>query len=395
MFTLKLKPQRSKPFWQGESLVFSGALDPKQKTPTDVELVLIAESSGKILGAGFYNPHSSYRVRILHHSATPSTDLTEILSKNIQTALQFRQTLNLPSEATNAYRLINSEGDFLSGLTIDCFGNHLVLAVTATWVMKHQTDIESILKTYFPDHIIHWRPHLSALKQDGWVMDNQVIPDKSNTDSNLISILENNITYQVDVNKGQKTGFYCDQRENRLALREFAKDKKILDTFCYTGGFALNAAKADASSVLAIDSSESALNLARQNAELNQLKNITFEKHDVEKYLSDTSEQFDIIILDPPKLAPSREKIYAAKRQYLKLNKLALNKLNPGGLLITCSCSDAFGKDLFKETLELASKHLSQPIQIQKVTGAGPDHKLPPNARYGDYLKAFWLRKLA
>ncbi len=389
---LKLKQQRSKPFWQGESLVFSGALDTKQKEPTDIQLVLVAEHTGAVLGCGFYNPHSSYRVRLIEHGKAPLSDLSEILKKRFQAAIDFRKSIGLPSDQesnqTNAYRLVNSEGDSLSGLTIDVFGNHLVLAVTAAWVMKSQEIIESILKELFPDFSIHWRPNVSALKQDGWVFESSAIPENN---SNLVSILENGLAYQVDITRGQKTGFYCDQRENRSTLRKFAQSRRVLDTCCYTGGFAMNAAKAGATSVLAIDSSESALNIARENAKLNQLENIEFQKQDVEKFLSESTELFDLIILDPPKLVPSKEKIHAGKKLYLRLNRLALQHLSPNGMLVTCSCSDAMTKELFEETLVLAATQADRKISIKLNTGAAPDHTLQKGARFGDYLKVFWV----
>jgi len=442
---LKLKPQRAKPFWQGESLVFSGALDPKNKDLSEVQLVLVADSDGKtLIGSGMYNPASSYRVRLLDHGKTPSTDLLEILKKRIQESLDFRKTLGLiPNQKnnpeshpefsknfTNAFRLINSEGDNLSGLTIDCYADQLVLSVTAAWVLKFKEQVQQALLDLIPGLTlaqIHWRLNKSALKQEGAL---DLISDSNpefnptasaasaSTASNIsnpenILVQENGLNFLVDITRGQKTGFYCDQRNNRENIRHLFKNQKsdqtphkkyrVLDTFCYTGGFAMNAALGGADYILGIDSSEAALGLAQENAQKNNLgEKIKFEKHDVEYFLTHLAantlnppeQPFDLIILDPPKLAPSKEKIYQAKKLYLRLNRLALKALNPQGVLISCSCSDAFSKEDLIETIELAARQAGREISIKTIQGASPDHKIPKGARYGDYLKVVTVELL-
>ncbi len=428
---LKLKPQRAKPFWQGESLVFSGALDPKSLTLDQVQLVLLADSDGTtLIGTGMYNPNSSYRIRLLDHSKTPSTDLLEILKKRIQESLDFRKTLGLiPNQKnnpeshpefsknfTNAFRLINSEGDNLSGLTIDCYADQLVLSVTAAWVLKFKDQVQQALLESIPGLTLsqlHWRFNKSALKQEG-ALDlvselNSEFTQENNSNSDNILIQENGLSFLVDITRGQKTGFYCDQRNNRENIRHLFKpsDKnpnkkfRVLDTFCYTGGFAMNAALGGADYILGIDSSEAALGLAQENAKQNNLGDkIQFEKQDVEYFLthlaagtlSPAQEPFDLIILDPPKLAPSKEKIYQAKKLYLRLNRLALKTLNPDGILISCSCSDAFSKQDLLDTIELAAKQADRTIEIINTQGASPDHKIPKGARYGDYLKVVTVK---
>lgn len=388
MHSVILKPGKANPFWHHEPLVFSGAIARVDGPVQVADLVQVLDHQGKYVGIGFFNPHSQYRVRIaLFHDEPRHTTLQDILQLRIHQALTQRQQQQLPSATTNAFRLINSEGDGLSGLTIDVFADHVVIAATAYWVMEHRHQLEAALKFALPHHHLHWLPSYKALAQDGWVA------EKESLNPNYVTISEHGLRYLVDVQGGQKTGFYCDQRDNRLLIRNSAPRRRVLDCYCYTGGFALNAAYAGAEYVLGIDSSAHAIETAKQNATLNQLNNIEFKQAKAELFLAE-AKGFDIIILDPPKLAPSKKHLDRAKRAYLKLNRLALAALPAQGQLITCSCSDAMHTDLFILTIKRAAKQAGRKIAITHVSGAGPDHPSHEHAQYGAYLKVVWVTVL-
>lgn len=382
-----LKPGKAKPFRQGEPLIFSGAVARIEGSPQVAELVTVVDEHAQLVGVGMFNPHSSYRVRLLSNSAKDAdANLTELLRAKLQKASTYRRKLDLPNTKTTAYRLVNSEGDGLSGLTVDVFNDHAVVMSTAYWVEQNRDDICRLLQSDLELTQVHWRQTSGALKQDGWLV------TASGTSSDAIPLLvqENGIIYALDLAKGQKTGFYCDQRDNRLLLRKYAKGRSVLDCYCYTGGFALNAAKGGAKSVTAVDSSTTAIALAKENANLNGFLQIVFEAEKAERFLN-TAAGFDFIILDPPKLSPSQRHLVQATRHYVKLNQLAMSKLPEKGLLFTFSCSDAMTTPRFLAALQKAAAIAKKRIKVLQVTGAAPDHKILPKARYGNYLTGVLL----
>ena len=380
---------RAYPFWKGEPLVFSGAIQCVEGSPALGELVQVLDHQKKLIGVGAFNPYSSYRVRLLiYDNEQIPFDWQSILHFRLQKAIEKRQRLNLPNEQTNVYRLFNSEGDGLSGLTIDIFDSHAVVSSTACWVELRKNFIKSSLeKIAHIKHII-WRSQKKALQQDGMEIIEETHHDATFP---LIRVKENNIHYYVDLHHGQKTGFYCDQRDNRALVRQFSKGKTVIDCFCYSGGFSLNASLGGAKSVVGIDSSIHAISLANKNVSLNSLSNIRFICDKVDHYLK-TAEQADLIILDPPKLAPTRHSLSRAKKRYLELNQLALTRLSEQGFLLTCSCSNAITKDDLINIVKTAAKNLDKKIKILKISGVGEDHPIVSGAQYGAYLKAIFIQ---
>ncbi len=387
MNRIVLKLGKAKPFLNDEPLVFSGAIQKVIGNPAAAELVEVCTVDQQPIGVGVYNPYSNYRVRLLAKTTENlPTDLMAILTYRLQQAINFRHTLDLPNTHTNAYRLVNSEGDGLSGLTIDVFADYCVASVTAYWLMLYKEIVLACLEKLGFSHVI-WRPQIKALEQDGWRETHFIVHDSEK----MVTIQENDIMYQADIGLGQKTGFYCDQRQNRLVIRSLAKDRKVLDCFCYTGGFALNAAYGGAKKVVGIESSAPAIAQAQHNAKLNQLNHITFSNAKAEDILS-SAIQYDMIILDPPKLAPSKQHLPRATQRYLKLNQLALTALPKNGLLFTCSCSNAMTQTAFLAMVHNAAKKVNRKIEILQQTGAAPDHRFLPRASYGNYLKAVLVR---
>lgn len=385
MHKIIIKPGKAKPFFHGESIVFSGAIKSVSGDPLTAELVSVWDAKEHFIGIGVFNPYSQYRVRLLSFSNTElALSLPEIVGFRLREAQKRRQVLNLPNDNTNAYRLCNSEGDSLSGVTIDVFADTAVISATAYWVELHRDLITQTLQASYPNII--WKSQQKSLVQDGYSL---TIPTENF--SKIIAIKENDVFYQVDLSEGQKTGFYCDQRENRMIVRSHAANRTVLDCFCYSGGFALNAAIGGAKRVVGIDSSHGAITLAEENAKFNKFTNVTFIKSKVEPFL-DEAQGYDFIILDPPKLAPNAKSLPRAKKSYFKINHQALTILDVGGLLLTCSCSNAMSKEIFTSVLMAAAKKAGKRIEILHHFEAGLDHPYPKNALYGNYLKGVLLK---
>lgn len=381
---ITIKPGFSKPFWAGNPLVYPKAIEQEGKLNLG-DWVCVQDAKHVPIAYGFYNPHSLYRVRLIAWACEGAqfADIKFALNARIQDAMALRHTLNLPHEETNAYRLINSEGDKLSGLTIDVLNEYLVAQVTAAYILQQKDLLEELLNAHFPEKKIIWRFHEKSLKQDG--IDSFELEALIHREN--ITIKENNILYQINPFDGQKTGFYCDQRETRLLVRNLAKNKKVLDACCFNGGFALNAALGGASSVIGIDTSNAAIKLAQENANINHYKINFMEQEALEALLE--HKNMDLIILDPPKLAPSHKHLNNAKRKYLQLNKAALCALAPGGYLLTCSCSQAMSLQDFMHMLLDAALACNKNLQIIKTGFAGPDHPQALAFSHGHYLK--WL----
>jgi len=325
-------------------------------------------------------------VRLLAFSSEKlGSDLKAIVLYRLKYAIEKRKKIDLPNNDTNIFRLVNSEADRLSGLTIDVAADTLILSVTAYWVMFYRDIIQACLKELGFKNTI-WRKQFNALAQDGWKEE-----VKEADTEQLITVKENGLLYQIDVGLGQKTGFYCDQRDNRFLVRKYAKEKTVLDCFCYSGGFALSAAIAGAKKVVGIDSSAAAIKLANANIALNKMRNVEFVEAKVEEYLA-AAPGFDFIIMDPPKLAPTINSLPRAKQKYLKLNAMAMSVLPANGLLLTCSCSNALSEEDFTYVLKLAAKKAGREISILKKMHASADHPFLEKSKYGNYLKVVLLQ---
>jgi 23S rRNA (cytosine1962-C5)-methyltransferase len=385
ILNMPLKPGFAKPLWAGNPFVYPRALEPQKREPELGECVTVSDADGTPIGFGVYNPNSLYRVRILAWAHEKLSNLDEVIRHRLNAARNMRAMFIDPAQTT-AYRLLNSEGDGLSGVTIDMYDRVAMVAISAGWAVVHIETLKNACQSIFPDHTFMIRFQSKPLSQEGMTS----LP-KLEQHMPVVTVTENNVKYEIDFSTAQKTGFYCDQRDTRLLVRQFAKGRRVLDTFCYTGGFSLNAALGGAEKVLGIDSSEHAIQCAQKNAQLNTLDNVQFEENDALKAIQ-AHEGYDFIILDPPKLAPSRQHIGKAKSHYLKLNREAMARLPGGGLLLTCSCSSAMDLTMFKRLLVEAAMGCERRLQILATGGGGPDH--PVNAGYleGEYLKWVLVR---
>jgi 23S rRNA (cytosine1962-C5)-methyltransferase len=365
---------------RGHPWVFPKAIlrqTPQVKTG---QLVDVFSSDGEKVGVGVYNEHSLYRVRILAYAfENINTDsIPSIVAYRLKQAIELRNLLLLPNALTTAYRLVNSEGDGLSGLTMDCFNDVIVVSSTAYWVQAHKESICSMIREQLNPEKIIWLAQSKPLAQDGWLLEN------SNEASGNEVVLEAGIRYQVDFSNTQKTGLFIDQRENHQRLAALVKDKRVLDLYTYTGGFALHAAKAGARCVTAVDSSAQAIVLAKQNAALNACESIDFIEADARDYLVKAGD-YDVIILDPPKLVPSQRHAEKAKNYYRFLHREVFKHMRPGTLLMTCNCSSALSSEEFSELVSsqaMVSGKIARTIGVYGPASCHPTLAVFPEGRY-------------
>lgn len=350
------------------------------------ELVEIVSAEGVSLGVGAYNEHSLYRVRVLALSTEQidRSNYKSLITHRMRQASLVRQCLDLPNDQTNAYRLLNSEADGLSGLTIDCFNQYCVVASSAYWVELNKSIIVQVLQELFPQNQIIWIPQSRPLSQDGW-KEIQLEKLQRNT-----QVLEEGVIYQIEFAHTQKTGLFLDQRENHSRMAQLSRGKRVLDLYTFTGGFALHAAKAGALHVTAVDSSAQAIEQAKNNAVLNNLNTIEFIKADAREYLIMAGE-YDVVILDPPKLVPSQKHLQQAKNYYRFLHREAFKYMRSGSLMMTCNCSSALSSQDFCSLVSAQASAMGKQARILGIYGPASCHPTLAAFPEGNYLTAVLL----
>ncbi len=344
-------------------------------------IVDVIDRQGKFVGRGFYNPRSEVAVRILT-TETGDEDGVAFLDSRLRSAIAFRHdVLKLPAQ-TGAYRVCHAEGDGLSGLIIDRYGPVVVAELFSRGWFKLLDRLRATVAELLPQTTLHVRADAQTMEWEGFAL-----PPAPAVEPVVVE--EHGVNYRVDVARGHKTGFFCDQRENRRAVAGLAAGRNVLDLCAYTGGFALNAALAGAARVTGVDLDEEALATARHNAQLNRAK-VEFLHADLFNYLKQLKKPaaHDLVVLDPPKMARDREELPKARRGYRDMNALAMNALAPGGILVSCSCSGLVGEPEFLDILRDASRLAGRELRIFRVAGAGPDHPVSSRFPEGRYLKA-------
>ncbi|KAL2483812.1 S-adenosyl-L-methionine-dependent methyltransferase superfamily protein [Forsythia ovata] len=401
-----LKKGKTQLFRDGSPMVYSGAVDRivGRPPPKTGDIVLVADGTEKPIGWGLYNSVSMFCVRLMQLADEVARDpscalnVDKLIETRINAAFSLRERLDLPSANTNAYRLVNSEGDRLSGLIVDIFGDEAVVASSAAWVEKYKQLIKDCVGRINNINNVTWRPSTEILKEEGLDFSDSAFVESSDS-PRMVKVLENGISYLISL-EGQKTGFYADQRQNRKLISSISEGQKILDIFCYTGGFALNAACGGALSVTGVDSSLPALEIANENIVLNGLDSgrISFLRQDATDFMKNAiskGESWDIVILDPPKLAPRRKVLQSASGMYRNLNSLAMQITREGGLLMTCSCSGAMTQSgTFLRVLQGAAQMAGKKITVIRQAGAACDHPIDPSYPEGAYLSNILLRVL-
>ena len=390
-----LKPGRSKPFWVGHPWVFSGAIREVIGDVGDLGGEAVVEDErGNVLGAGYYNPHARISLRILQHRR--STDLAftprppaDVVRERIALAASRRQALGFPAPDTTGYRLVNSEGDSLPGLIVDRWGAVAVVHLGSRGMVSLRDAIVAAVGRLEGIEAVVVTTSEDASKLEAIPVERELA---QGTIEGPVTILERGVEYAVDVLEGQKTGFYADQRENRVRFAAHCAGESVLDLYSYVGGFGLHAARAGASSVISVDSSTSATKSAAANAARNGVSEI-MEVHcaDAMNWLKESramGRSWSRIVCDPPKFARGRKHVKDAIKKYARLNTLALSVLEPGGLMLTCSCSQHVSDDDFLRMLTDAGHRGRHSVSVHEVWTQGADHPFSAVAPEGRYLTA-------
>ncbi|HLY10900.1 MAG TPA: class I SAM-dependent rRNA methyltransferase [Planctomycetota bacterium] len=327
-------------------------------------IVDVVDRTGATVGCGFYNPKSEIAIRMLGAAEEG------LVEKRLKAAIAFRDSLGI---ASDAYRVCHSEGDGLSGLIVDRYGPVHSIEIFSLGMLK-QLDV---VRRVFPGAFVQADARTQEL--EGFTLAPEKPPEG-------VVIQEHGVQFRVDFARGHKTGFFCDQRENRKAVADLSRGKDLLDLCCYTGGFSVSAAKAGALRVVGVDMDEDALETARQNARLNRVK-VDFFHQDVFNYLKQCREKFDVVVLDPPKMAREVEDLPKARRGYHDLNALASRVVKPGGILVSCSCTGLVPAEEFLQIVQRASE---RELRTFRISGAGPDHPVSNLYPEGRYLKVLY-----
>lgn len=364
--------------------IFSGALHSIDPCSAG-DLVQVYDSQDNWLACGHVGD-GSIAVRIL--SFTQQEINNQFWIDRIQNCKNLREKLNLGiNQPTNAYRLVHGEGDLLPGLIIDIYANTAVIQSHTDGMYLCLDEISNAIQTVFGKEIEHIYSKSSAAMHDPEITDEFLLGSQEETIAT-----ENHMNFKVNWVTGQKTGFFLDQRENRALLNHYSKGKTVLNTFSYSGGFSVAALMGGAEKVISVDISQIAVNLSEENVALNN-RNSQHEaiQADVMKYLKDVEELYDIVVLDPPAFAKSMNKKHQATMGYKRLNIYGLNRVKPGGLLFTFSCSQVIDEKLFANTVTAAAIEVGRNCRILHRLGQGPDHPVNIFHPEGHYLKGLVL----
>jgi 23S rRNA (cytosine1962-C5)-methyltransferase len=365
--------------------VFSGAIQRIDGKPENGDIIEVADIKGETLGFAHYS-EGSIAARIFHFGK--NIDLENIWEKKISDAFELRMKLGLTgNEATTIYRLIHGEGDGLPGLIIDIYGNTAVIQCHSSGMYKLRERFVDALKKVFGEHLeaIYDKSAEKLHHKDDAAPVNSYLYGKA---ADTVAY-EYGHAFKIDWEEGQKTGFFIDQRENRRLLQEMSAGKKVLNTFCYTGGFSVFALKGGAQMVHSLDSSQKALDLTEENIRLN---NIDPNKHSVIKadaveYLKNIDVDYDVIVLDPPAFAKHLSARHKAVQGYLRINEAAMRQIKPGGIIFTFSCSQAVDKQLFTNTVIAAAIAAKRDVKILHQLHQPADHPISAFHPEGEYLK--------
>jgi len=383
-------------FYTFQPAVFPRMLGEVSRDARPGDLVAVYDKAGQRVGAGLFNPRAKIPLRVVCHSQEPVGE--EYFELALRRAISLRKELSALDKTTDAYRLVNSDGDGLSGLTIDRYGDVLSCEVTSLGIFQRLPSwlplIHELCGTkYCHIHVDHDLGSLEGIRPSLVKEITSLAPDK-------VRIRENGVRYEVDFVSGHKTGFFCDQRDNRHRFSQMVRGARVLDLCCYTGGFAISAAHVgEAAEVVGVDLDEKAIAQARRNANLNQvsparLRWVHADAFAYARQMQKNGEQWDVVLLDPPKFVLTREPEGSAegRRKYEDLNQLGVSLVKPGGLFVTCSCSGLVSLEDFEEHVIKGAHRLNRRLQIFDRTGPGSDHPVFSNCLESRYLKVIWAR---
>jgi len=390
-----LKPGRDRSLRQHHPWIFSGAIASIDGNPALGETVILVAADGTFLCRGAYSPESQIRVRAW--SFDPATEIdAAFFAHRVQTSLARRAAML--DKAHTACRVIHGEADGLPGVIADRYGDVVVLQLSSAGAERWRDAIVAALVMHTGASCVYERSDAEVRALEGLPIRNGILYGQAPEE---VVIVEDGLRYSVDIAAGQKTGFFLDQRDNRSAVRAIARDTRMLNLFCYTGGFTLSALAGGAREVVSVDSSAAALALARDNLARNpELSQARAQWREADAFtelrrLRDTGATFDVIVLDPPKFAPTAHHVERAARAYKDINLLALKMLRVGGLLATFSCSGGVDALLFRKIVAGAAADAQADVLVERPFGASADHPVALSFPEGEYLKGLLLRRTA
>lgn len=392
-------------------LIYQRMLESVDRSALPGDVVEVIDRRGERFGFGLFNPRSEISVRMLRYGTVPPDE--EFWQERLAQAVALRTDLLQLDSVTNAYRLVHAESDGLSGLVVDRYGDLLSAEVFSLGMFQRSGEIMRRLAELTGAQQTLVRVDSQIHGQEGFLADaiaSEGFPEQT-------TITEHGTRFRVVFADGHKTGFFCDQRDNRKLLASYCRDRTVLDLCCYSGGFSVQAKRlGEAREVTGVDLDESALALARSNAALNQVR-VNFVQSDAFGYMRDmlqNGRQYDVVVLDPPKLIRSRRELEEGTKKHFDLNRLAMRLVRPGGMLLTCSCSGLLSEEEFLRLIFAAGRQAGGPqplddsaspdshqrpfqsssrtVQLLAKTGASPDHPIAANCPETEYLRAMWLR---
>jgi 23S rRNA (cytosine1962-C5)-methyltransferase len=385
---LVLREGRDKSVRLHHPWIFASAIQSVEGDPLPGSTVSVQSENGEKLGLAAYSPSSQIRARMWTWNNTESVD-RDFFAARIRRAFELRAQAQVQSQ-TSAYRLIHGESDGLPGLVVDRYNDTLVMQVSTAGIEFHRQEIMELLEESSKCITLFERSDVDVRELEGLDPVKGLIAGQPLQTPMIIE--ENGLKFEVDLEHGQKTGFFIDQRENRQLLRRYASGKSVLNCFCYTGAFSVYAFAGGAESVLSMDSSGPALEQVARNLALNGFGDCESELMEQDVFTAlrkfrDSRKSFDAIILDPPKFAPTVVQVERAARAYKDINLLAFKLLNPGGVLFTFSCSGGVSRDLFQKIVTGAAQDAGVDARILAQLSQGPDHPVSLNFPEGMYLK--------
>jgi 23S rRNA (cytosine1962-C5)-methyltransferase len=377
-----LRQGRARPLWFGHPWVYENAVDRVEGEAGPGDVISLVDHDGRLIGRGFYNPRSQIPVRLCTRGDVPVD--AAFFRARIAAARALRRRLDLPRSSTSIYRLVNSEGDDLPGLVVDIYDDAAVAQITTLAISQRKAEIYDALEAELGVRTIYETSPAGYAELEGFVGASRVARGESRP---TVGGLEDGIRLEIEPLVGQKTGMFIDQRETRMRVGTLARGARVLDCYAYAGGFALQAARAGAASVVAVDTSAKAVARIESHAAANGVK-IAAVESDAFRYLETaTPRSFDLLVIDPPKFARARKDLEAARKGYERLNALALGAAAPGAILVTCSCSQNVDAELFERTVAAAAKQAGRQVRIFERRGPAADHPMPPGFTEGQYLK--------
>ena len=371
--------------------IFQKMIEKPEPRPKPGSVVDIYDRDGTFAGRGFYNGHSRIALRVLTADADEPVDESFFARKIAQAVQLRRETLKLDA-VTDAYRVVHSEGDGLSGLVVDRFADTLVIEFFSAGMVKQRDLIRRCLLEHFPGAQTYVFAEDHVQKQESFDLVHPSTPKPT-------VIHEHGVQFHAAPGSKHKTGFFLDQRDNRKTLAEFCTGARVLDLCCNSGGFGIYAKTiGGAGEVVGVDLDEDILQIAEQNARLNKVK-LRFIQADIFAWLRDigvnnraNDKRYDVVVLDPAKMTRDRDQVIPALKKYLDMNKLALAAVKPGGIFLSCSCTGLVSEEQFLDMLRRAAFYANRTLQVLKVTGAGADHPWLAHVPESRYLKAAFCR---